>query len=198
MYAYIEGTIDEITETQLILDHNGIGYELIMPQSDLSRLAGRRERMRIYTYYQVSENGVALYGFLTKESKELFLLLVTVNGVGPKAAIAILGTLSAEDLRFAIIGEDVKAISAAPGVGPKTAKRIILDLKDKIDFVDAVESHINSNNNQAEPSAKNDAMAALVALGYSSSDAVRVFADMEVTAEMQAEDLIRAALKKLS
>ena len=197
MYAYIEGTIDEITETQLILDHDGIGYELTMSQSDLSRLAGRRERMRIHTYYQVSENGVALYGFLTKEAKELFLLLVTVNGVGPKAAIAILGTLSAEDLRFAIIGEDVKAISAAPGVGPKTAKRIILDLKDKIDFVETVESHVNSGG-QAELSAKNDAMAALVALGYSSSDAVRVFADMEITEDMQADDLIRIALRKLS
>ena len=197
MYAYIEGTIDEITETQLILDHDGIGYELLMPQSDLSRLTGHRERMRIYTYYQVSENGVALYGFLTKESKELFLLLVTVNGVGPKAAIAILGTLSAEDLRFAIIGEDVKAISAAPGVGPKTAKRIILDLKDKIDFVEAVESHLDSGA-QADASAKNDAMAALVALGYSSSDAVRVFADMEITEDMQADDLIRIALRKLS
>ena len=197
MYAYIEGTIDEITETQLILDHDGIGYELTMSQSDLSRLAGRRERMRIHTYYQVSENGVALYGFLTKEAKELFLLLVTVNGVGPKAAIAILGTLSAEDLRFAIIGEDVKAISAAPGVGPKTAKRIILDLKDKIDFVETVESHVNSGG-QAEPSAKNDAMAALVALGYSSSDAVRVFADMEITEDMQADDLIRIALRELS
>ena len=197
MYAYIEGTIDEITDGHLILDHDGIGYELLMSQTDLSRLSGRRERLRIYTYYQSSENGVALYGFLSKESRELFLMLITVNGVGPKAAVAILGTLSAEELRFAIIGEDVKAISAAPGIGPKTAKRIILDLKDRIDFVEAVDSHLDTGVHAAEPSAKSDAMAALAALGFSGSEVVRVFSDMEIAEDAAAEELIRLALARL-
>ena len=197
MYAYIEGTVDEIRESSLILDHDGIGYEIVMPGSDLAVLSGRKNRLRVYVYYHVTENQVALYGFLSKEAKELFLLLVSVNGVGPKAAIAVLGTLSGERLRFAIIGEDVKAISAAPGIGPKTAKRIILDLKDKVSVVDPEESISAIETTTQSVSAKNDAIAALVSLGYSSTDAVRVFSEID-TEGKEAEDLIREALKKLA
>ncbi len=196
MYAYIEGIIDELTENALILDHDGIGYEILMPQSDLANLSGQTNRLRIYVYYQVSENQVALYGFLSKETKELFLMLLSVNGVGPKAAIAILGTLSGETLRFAIIGEDVKAISSAPGIGPKTAKRIILDLKDKIDIVKLTDDSQSAVVLSKDSTAKNDAMAALVSLGYSSTDAVRVFSEID-TEGKEAEELIREALKKL-
>ena len=123
-------------------------------------------------------------------------MLLSVNGVGPKAAVAILGTLSLETLRFAIIGEDVKAISAAPGIGPKTAKRIILDLKDKIDIVGITDSFETMPVSSQAATAKNDAMAALVSLGYSSTDAVRIFSELDTDGK-EAEELIREALKKL-
>ena len=195
MFAYIEGTVDQITEQGIVLDHQGMGYELVMPASDLGRLSGRRDMLRVYTYFQASENGVFLYGFLSREAKELFLLLTSVNSVGPKAAISILGTLSAEDLRFAIIGEDVKALSAAPGVGSKIAKRIILDLKDKIDTAEAIEARFEGGS--GEPSEKRDATEALVALGYSSSEVLHAFSQMEISEDMTAEVLIREALKHL-
>ena len=197
MYAYIEGILEEENENAIVLDTGGIGYEIYMPLYELQRLSGKRgDSVRIYTYFQVSENGIALYGFLNKTRKELFLKLITVNGVGPKAAIAILGTLSEEDLRFAILAEDEKALTRAPGIGAKTAKRIILDLKDKIDFVEAVEGKLDSGMAASlPPSAKNDAIEALVALGYSSSDALRAFSGMEITDDMSVEQLIKAALK---
>lgn len=197
MYAYIEGIIDEVTESHLVLDHEGIGYELLMPASDLSALSGKREgRIRIYTWFSASENGIFLYGFLEKEEKELFNLLITVNGVGPKAALSILGTLSCEQLRFAIAGEDAKTISTAPGIGPKTARRIILDLKDKIDFVAAIEEHIASPGSLGSP-VRADAIEALVALGYSSAEALKALSGIEVSESETTEELIRLALREL-
>ncbi len=196
MYAYIEGTIDSVTASHLILDNNGIGYEIMMPLSDLNRISGRLERIRVFTYYHVSENGVFLYGFLEKDEKELFLLLLSVNGVGPKAALSILGTLTSDELRFAIAGEDVKAISAANGIGAKTAKRIILDLKDKLDFEEMLDT-TGSSGASSESSVRNDAMAALMALGYSSSEVIRAFSEMEISDGMTVEAVIKTALTRL-
>ncbi len=196
MYAYIEGVVDEVLEAALILDHDGIGYEILMPASDLGELVGRRDHIRIYTIFSATENGVFLYGFLNKEEKELFSLLISVNGVGPKAAISILGTLSCEQLRFAIAGEDAKTISQAPGIGPKSARRIILDLKDKIDFTLAVEEHVSSSS-AVGGSVRGDAIEALVALGYSSSEAFKALSDVELTDDTTAEELIRIALRNL-
>ncbi len=197
MFAYIEGTVDEILDSGIVLDHDGMGYEITMPSSDLNRLPSKNMPFRVYTSFNVSENGVALYGFLGRDTKELFLLLLTVNGVGPKAACAILGTLSSDDLRFAIIGEDVKALSAAPGIGPKTAKRIILDLKDKIDVKETVENRLSEGVGPIEASAKGDATEALVALGYGASDVLRAFSKMDMPLEATAEDWIREALKRM-
>ena len=198
MYAYIEGTIEQITEAGIVLDHDGIGYEIGMSSSDLAALSGRREPLRIYTYFQVSENGVSLFGFLDRKEKELFLLLISVNGVGPKAAIAILGTLSVEALTFAILEEDVKSLTAAPGIGAKTAKRILLDLRDKIDAEEAIEAHLDAGGAETGlPSAQNDAREALIALGYSAVDVRGAFSKMTIPEEATAEDLIRAALKEL-
>ena len=136
MYAYIEGTIAFLEEDRVVLDAGGIGYEIMVGQRDLVAMDAVGSRTRLYTYFQVSENGIGLYGFLQYEDKKFFEKLISVNGVGPKAGLAILGTLSVSDLKFAILGEDEKAITKAPGVGPKLAKRIILDLKDKVDLAE--------------------------------------------------------------
>ena len=198
MYAYIEVTVEQVSENGIILDHDGMGYEITMPQSDISRLDNRTERIRIYTYFQATESGLLLCGFLSKEDKELFLLLISVSGVGPKAALALLGTHSAESLRFAIVGEDEKTLSMAPGIGKKTARRIILELKDRIDPMQTVEEHLDRGGVVAvESSERSDALAALVALGYSSSEVLSVFSKLSMDEKSLAEDWIREALKEL-
>lgn len=197
MYAYLEGQIDYYTDNILVLDVGGVGYEINMPTPAISTIAKRGEVVRVYTYFHVSENGIGLYGFLNREDKELFLMLISVNGVGPKAAMAILGSLSSDDLRFAILAEDEKAISKAPGIGPKSARRIILDLKDKIDVVSAVESRLSGGDIPTESSERNDAVMALVALGYSSSEALKALSGIDEKESMTSEDMIREALKRL-
>lgn len=203
MYAYIEGTLESVDEDSVIIDNHGIGYEIFLPTGDLSRLPARGETVRIYTYFQAGENGVALYGFLSREEKQTFTLLLGVNGVGPRAALSILGTISAEDLKFAILSDDSKAISQAPGVGPKTAKRIILDLKDKLDIVEEVGVRLENGSGmsdvQLQPSVKNDAVAALTALGYNGADALNAIKRIgaEDIESLTVEEVLKLALKEL-
>lgn len=198
MYAYIEGTIAFLEEDRVVLDAGGIGYEIMVGQRDLVAMDAVGSRVRLYTYFQVSENGIGLYGFLQYEDKKFFEKLISVNGVGPKAGLAILGTLSVNDLKFAILGEDEKAITKAPGVGPKLAKRIILDLKDKVDLAEAYEDRMNGGNNDHLTSVKNDVMMALTALGYSSSDALKALSLVEITEDITEEELLKATLRKMN
>lgn len=198
MYAYIEGTLAFLEEDRVVVDAGGIGYEIMIGQRDLVAMEGIGSHVRLYTYFQVSENGIGLYGFLQYEDKKFFEKLISVNGVGPKAGLAILGTLSVNDLKFAILGEDEKAITKAPGVGPKLAKRIILDLKDKVDLAEAYESRRSDSTSDHITSIKNDVMMALTALGYSSSDALKALSMVEITEEMTEEDLLKATLRKMN
>ena len=142
-----------------------------------------------------------LYGFLTKDDLALFKQLITVSGIGPKGAIGILSALSADDLRFAILAGDSKAISKAPGIGAKTAQRVILELKDKMSLEDAFEKklenekiHVATANNQV----KNDAVMALTALGYSSSESLKAVSKVEITEDMDVEAVLKLALKNMS
>lgn len=199
MYAYIEGTIEEITADAIVLDHQGIGYQIYLSVSDLERLVRGTHNVRVYTHYQVSENGVALFGFLTKEEKEMFGMLLSVNGVGPKAAMAVLGSLTLDELRFAILADDAKTIAKAPGIGPKSAKRIILDLKDKIDMEEAVGIRLdNGAAIAAEASVKNDTVAALVALGYSGAEALRAYNEIENADAMDTDTALKECLKRMA
>ncbi len=200
MYSYIRGEIAEISTDSVVIDNNGIGYQVFLPVSDLSKAGPVGETRLIYTYFQVSENGIGLYGFLTKGERELFLLLITVNGVGPKAAMSILSVLSENDLRFAILSEDAKAISKAPGVGPKTAKMVILTLKDKIDpgFMENAGTMVSDTPGQVmADSDRNDAYLALTSLGYDAATALRALDSVEGASDMSSEQLLKEALKKL-
>ena len=200
MYSYIRGEIAEISTDSVVIDNNGIGYQVFLPVSDLSKAGPVGETRLIYTYFQVSENGIGLYGFLTKGERELFLLLITVYGVGPKAAMSILSVLSENDLRFAILSEDAKAISKAPGVGPKTAKMVILTLKDKIDpgFMENAGTMVSDTPGQVmADSDRNDAYLALTSLGYDAATALRALDSVEGASDMSSEQLLKEALKKL-
>ena len=159
-------------------------------------------RVKIYTYTYVREDALGLFGFLTRDDLTVFKLLITVNGVGPKAALAILSSMTADELRFAILAEDAKAISKAPGIGPKTAKRMIIELKDKLDLESMIDNHGDSStyaagNTEAAASVRDEVIMALTALGYSNTEAVRAVRAVSGADEMDSETLLKQALKKI-
>ena len=174
-----------------------------MPLSVVSSLPQTGNEIKIYTYTYVREDALQLYGFLTRDELSMFRLLITVSGIGPKGALGILSVMDADALRFAILADDAKSISKAPGIGAKTASKLILELKDKMDFEEAV-THV-LDQGQAEMAgevpaggmAANDAIQALVALGYTSTEAVKAVKKVEITADMTVEDILKAGLKNL-
>ena len=127
MISFLKGFIEEKSEKSIFLDVRGVGYEIFMPTSSAAQIPSIGEEIKIHTYLQISENGVGLYGFLTKDELNVFKLLITVNGIGPKGAVGILSALTANELRLAVLSDDDKAIAKAPGIGAKTAKKLILD-----------------------------------------------------------------------
>lgn len=142
-----------------------------------------------------------LYGFCSKDELRVFKLLLGVSGIGPKGALAILSVMTTDDLRFAVLGDDAKTIAKAPGVGVKTAQRLILELRDKLSIEDAFEEKLSQAEDTARDrakGAKNEAVQALVALGYSSSEALKALGGIEITEETDVEDLLKAALKNMA
>lgn len=202
MYSYIKGILAEITENQIVVENHGIGYEISVPGQVLDYLPSIGEEVKIYTYHYVREDAILLYGFLTKEDVGIFKMLIGVSGIGPKGALAILSVLSTDDLRFAILSDDAKAIAKAPGVGAKTAQRVIIELKDKISLEDAFEQKLANQVKAAEinptTGVKNEAVLALTSLGYSQSEALKVLQGIEITEDSQVEDVLKEALKQMS
>jgi Holliday junction DNA helicase RuvA len=201
MLQYIKGTLVDMEENSVIIDNHGIGFEIFISGQTMEYLPDIGAEMKMYVYFQVKEDGYALYGFLTKDDLRVFKLLISVNGVGPKGALGILSVLTPDDLRFAVIADDAKAIAKAPGIGPKTAQRVVLELKDKLKLEDAFETHEQLTKNpalQMEKGVRSDAVLALTALGYSASEATQVLADIPITPESEVEDILKLALKNLS
>lgn len=201
MYAYLKGTIEEITEDNLVLEVNQIGYNVRISARTANALGDIGSFAKIYTYTLVREDAFYLYGFLTRDDLEIFKKLITVNGIGPKGGLAILSVMSADELRFAIVAGDAKAIARAPGVGAKTAERVILDLKDKISLEDTLAPKENgvtvSLSEQETGNGKNEAIEALTALGYSATDALRAVKQVKAAEGDSVEDILKAALKYL-
>lgn len=202
MYAYIKGILAEITEDAIIVENQGIGYEIAVPGQVFDYLPSVGEEVKIYTYHYVREDAILLYGFLTKEDVRIFKMLIGVSGIGPKGALSILSVLSTDDLRFAILGDDAKAIAKAPGVGAKTAQRVIIELKDKLSLEDAFEQKLANQEQKAEVNpavgVKNEAILALTSLGYSQSEALKVLQGIEISPDDQVEDVLKMALKQMA
>ncbi len=201
MIAYLNGIVESVSETRLILDVNQVGYQIFISSRDAAEMPGRGEMVKIYTYLNVKEDALQLYGFLSQDDLDVYRLLLNVNGIGPKAALGILSVLTADDLRFAVLSDDVKAISKAPGVGGKTAQKLILELKDKLKLEDAFEKKLASSSLAAETvssDARSEAVQALTALGYSNSDALRAVRKAGITEDMDTETILKLALKQLS
>ncbi len=202
MIAYINGIVEDVAEDNAVLDVGGIGYNIRISADTASRLPGLGEPVKLYTYTCVREDAFQLYGFLSRSDLEIFKLLITVNGIGPKGGLAILSCMGADDLRFAIMSGDSKAIAKAPGIGPKTAQRVILDLKDKISIDDTLISMEIAQNGggvslQADTPQKKEAIEALVALGYGQTESVKAVNAIEGIENMEAGAVLKAALKKI-
>jgi len=200
MISFIKGNLDSVFEDKAIIDVNGIGYNVIVSESTLSELPPIGNEVKLYTYLSVREDAMWLYGFRSQEDLLLFKKLITVNGVGPKAGLSLLSFLSADDLRFAILSSDITLISKAQGIGKKTAERIVLDLKDKLnwntDYI-AKEIKINNETVNIETGIKKEAIEALVALGYTSSDAYKAVNTVSIKENYTVEDILKDALKNL-
>lgn len=200
--SYVKGSLEERYEDSVVVEAGGIGYRIFVPTSVLENLPKTGETVKIYTYFNVREDAMSLFGFLSKQDLEMFRQLIGVNGVGPKSALGILSALSPDTLRLAVISGDAKAISKAPGVGSKTAQRIILDLKDKVkaeDILDGFTEPVSGHTEGSDVGAVGkEAIEALTALGYSASEASGVVKKVTITESMTAEDVLKAALKHLA
>ncbi len=200
MIAFIKGELVAVSQTGIVVETQGIGYEIYVPLSVIRQLPPIGEQLKVYTYMHVREDILQLFGFLTPDELEMFKLVITVSGIGPKGALGIFSVMDADALRFAILSDDAKSIAKAPGIGGKTASKLILELKDKCSLEDLIEPKADvetESGMKGDHAAMNDAVAALTALGYSASEALNSVKRVEITAEMDVEDILRAALKNL-
>ncbi len=200
MYSYISGTLEEVREDSIVVDNHGIGYLLYIPLRIHEELPEIGSQVKIYTYLQVREDTFILFGFASEDEIAMFRLLLTVSGIGPKGALALLSSYSANEIRFAVASDDDKLLSRASGVGGKTAQRIIIELKDKVDLEEAVEALGTTGPVVYEGNSviKKEAMEALVALGYTSSDASRVLSCIEISEDDDVEEVLKQALKNMA
>ena len=204
MISYIRGELCDIEEQKAIVDVNGVGYGIYMPQLALSLLPPMGQQVKIHTYLNIREDAMQLFGFLTKEDLNVFRLLIGVNGIGPKAGLNILSCLSPDELRFAVLSGDAKAISATPGIGKKTAEKLILELKDKLNIEDMLEhaahggdsEDLASGTDTASNTMQAEAVQALTALGYGSAESLRAVKKSSPECS-SVEDILKEALKFL-
>jgi len=200
MYAFIEGEVCEKLNGSLVLLASGVGWQLNCSNNTLQAAPPVGEKMRCYTYLSVREDAMELFGFATREEKEMFMQLTSVSGIGPKTALGVLGAMPLRDLNLAILLGDVNALSRAPGIGKKTAQRIALELKDKISQAD-VSTAAAPSQGAAMPSLSSDAVTeaieALIALGYSSTEARNAISQIKDQTD-KPEELIRLALRAMA
>ena len=192
MIAFIQGELCDAGQDTIVVACHGIGYEIQIPVSVAQALPDPGNVVKIYTYTYVREDALGLFGFLTQDDLKIFKLLITVNGVGPKAALAILSAMTADELRFA----------KAPGIGPKTAKRMIIELKDKLNLESMIEGHGDAEMSLSDPgdaaaNVRDEVIMALTALGYGNTEAVRAVRAVSGADEMDSETLLKQALKKI-
>lgn len=195
MIAYIKGVIVQKNIDSVIVECMGIGYEVLTGAKAIEKI-NNKEEVLLHTYLKITEESHTLYGFLNRGELDIFKKLIGVNGVGPKAALSIMSTMDEFSLKMAIISEDYKAISAAQGVGIKIAKRIILDLKEKIDIDIGEVKPLPSD--KGEGGVQKEVMEALISLGYSNSEAYKAIKSIDINENDTVESVLKTALKKLA
>lgn len=201
MIEFVRGKLAEVNESMAVLETGGVGFGIYVNGRDAASLSGKKEEVLLYTYLNVREDAMQLFGFLSRDDLRVFKLLLGVNGVGPKAAMGILTALSANDLKFAVLSDDAKTISMAPGIGKKTAQKMILELKDKFSLEEAFEEKYQENTaavSGGQTDSQAEAVQALVALGYSGSDALKAVKAVDGSESLDTEAILKAALKNMS
>lgn len=201
MISYIRGELIAIEEEKVIVDVNGVGFGIFMPIKSMNYLPSIGEEVKLHTYMNVREDAMQLFGFLTRDDLQVFKLVIGVSGIGPKGGLSILSELSPDELRFAVMSHDVKAISASQGIGKKTAEKLIIELKDKLSIEDVLHrveasdargvASISTQNNQVQA----EAVQALVALGYGNSEALKAVKKVEIGEDTSVEEVLKLALK---
>lgn len=203
MISYIRGKLAAVEEDKVIVDVGGVGYGIFMSGQAMSMLPPAGSEVKLHTYLNVKEDAMQLFGFLTRDDLQVFRLLIGVSGIGPRGGQSILSVLSPDDLRFAVMAGDVKAISAAPGIGKKTAEKLIVELKDKLSIEDALEHAVQGSPKEQtgtsqESGVQSEAVQALVALGYGSTESLQAVRKVEITSVMGVEDVLKQALKYMT
>lgn len=195
MISYIKGTVKYLSNEEVIIERDGIGFGILTSQNVINKLR-IDDNVTLFTHMHVREDDISLFGFLSQDEKSIFRQLISISGIGPKGALAILSTLSIDELRIAVLSEDYKAIAKANGIGTKTAQRVVIDLKDKLKLEDIlpdaeglVQEEGIGNDNMAE------AALALTSLGYSNLEALRALKKVKNNENMSVEELLKAALK---
>ncbi|HIW20450.1 MAG TPA: Holliday junction branch migration protein RuvA [Candidatus Dorea intestinavium] len=198
MISYVKGTLAGVYDAKVVVDVGGVGYLIALSNATISNLPSIGEEVKIYTYLNVKDDNIQLFGFLTWDDLEIFKQLISVSGIGPKGGLSILSVLSPDDLRFAILAGDTKAINAAPGIGKKTAEKLIIELRDKIKIEDTLKGDTTSAVDAIEPGSddiKAQSVMALVSLGYGNTEALRAVNKVKIEETDSVEDILKQALK---
>lgn len=197
MYAYIKGTLEEKSTDSIVVETAGIGYKIYVSEHTMAKLGEIGEKVKIYTHYHVREDNISLYGFMSNEELKMFELLLQVSGIGAKTAIAMLSNITPSKFALAIISNDLKTLTKIPGIGNKSAQRMVLELKDKLKTQTAIEDDEEETIPNDNSESINEAGQALQILGYNKSEISKVF-DKFDTHNLSTEDLIKEALKRLA
>ena len=198
MIAYLNGKIAEKQPTRIVLDVNGVGYDISIPLSSYNRLPAKGNECRILTYHHLREDCEQLIGFMTEEEREMFCLLLSVSGIGPKLALSVLSGLSAREIKVAVAKGDDKRLSSISGIGKKTAERIVVELKHKLEVDEILEASSGSTELSADDAKLRDAVLALIALGYKQFEAGKMVGDVVRSGDknMSIEEIVKKALNR--
>ena len=199
MISFLDGILEDVDPESAVVNVGGIGFTVFMGGSALDALPQIGQRVRIYTFFQVREDGMALYGFMNREALNLFKKVISVSGIGPKGGLSLLSCLTPEDLMFSIASGDAKTIAKAPGIGKRTAERLILELKDKVDPKEALADYQTAAGMPAmkETGPLPEALQALISLGYSQSEARNALKDIPADDSADVQDILQQAFKRL-
>lgn len=198
MFAYIKGKLEIKSNDYIVIDVMGIGYKIYMSPSAIDTLGEIGQTIKVHTHYHVREDSISLYGFKTLEELRMFELLITTSGIGAKSAITILSNITPSSFALAIISNDTSKLVKIPGIGAKTAARIVLELKDKLKETEQIAGEALDIKNKIEDNTKvEEAKSALQVLGYNSKEIIKVFEKMEISS-LSVEEIIKNALKLLA
>lgn len=196
MFAYIKGNLEVKSTNYVVIENGGIGYKIFMSNKSIGTIGNIGDNVKVYTHYHVREDNISLFGFNVEEELRMFEILINVSGVGAKSALTMLADITPSSFAIAVISDDITRLTKIPGIGKKTAQRLILELKDKLKKEDISGKQIELDENKKDENINNDAITALQVLGYSKKEAETVLKKID-TQKLSIEEILKQALKIL-